>query len=309
VTFTDRLPRTAHPSRRIELDGGSGSAVEGPVMVSRASVSLNYLTVLGTSVSAGRAFHQGDLGPVSRAVIVNDSFVRLILEGRNAIGQRFRYAQRQDEPTSDWFEIVGVVQDLGTIHDSVGNLAGVYHPAAPRAAEIKMAVQLRSDPASFAPRLRAIAATVDPAMRLHAVMPLDRVGAQMWNEMDFLWRLMAGVSVLALILSLAGIYSIMSFTVSRRTREIGIRIALGADPRRIVTAVFSHALQQLVTGVAAGAALVGLLTWSVAGLSARESAIVAGYALIMLSVCLLACIVPTRRALRVQPTEALRADG
>jgi predicted permease len=308
VTFTDRLPRTTHPSRRIELDGGSGSAVEGPVMVSRATVALNYLSVLGASVDAGRAFHQADLAPSSRTVIVNDSFVRLVIGGRNAIGQRFRYAQRQDEPTSDWFEIVGVVKDLGIIHDRVGNLAGVYHPAAPRAAEIKMAVHLRSDPASFAPRLRGIAAAVDPSLRLNEVMPLDRVGATMWNEMDFLWRLMAGVSVLALVLSLAAIYSIMSFTVSRRTREIGIRIALGADPRRIVTAVFSHALQQLVTGVAAGTLLVGLLPWSIAGLSARESAIVAGYALIMLSVCLLACIVPTRRALRVQPTEALRVE-
>ena len=308
VTFTDRLPRTTHPSRRIELDGGSGSAVEGPVMVSRASVALNYLTVLGTSVNAGRAFHQGDLGPASRAVIVNDSFVRLVIGGRNALGRRFRYAQRQDEPASGWFEIVGVVKDLGTIHDNVGNLAGVYHPATPRASGIKMAVRLRGDPASFAPRLRGIAAAADPGLRLYDVMPLDRVGAQMWNEMDFLWRLMAGVSVLALILSLAGIYSIMSFTVSRRTREIGIRIALGADASRIITSIFSHAFWQLGAGVAAGAALVGLLTWSVAGLSARESAFVGGYALVMLAVCLLACIVPTRRALRVQPTEALRVE-
>lgn len=308
VTFTDRLPRTTHPSRRIELEGGATFQVEGPVMVSRAFVSLNYLTVLGTSVSAGRGFHQGDLGPTSRAVIVNESFVRLVLENRNAIGRRFRYAQRQDEPASEWFEIVGVVKDLGTIHDSVGNLAGVYHPAAPRAREIRMAVHLRGDPVSFAPRLRGIAAAVDPSLRLHEVMPLDRVGATMWNEMDFLWRLMAGVSVLALILSLAGIYSVMSFTVSRRTREIGIRLALGANPRRIVAAVFSHSLKQLGAGVAVGAMLVGLLTWSIAGLSARESLVIAGYVLVMLAVCLLACIVPTRRALRVQPTEALRAE-
>ena len=202
-----------------------------------------------------------------------------------------------------------MAKDLGIIHDSVGNLAGVYHPAAPRAAEVKMAVRLGSDPAVFASRLRGIAAAVDPSLRLHDVMPLDRVGAQMWNEMDFLWRLMAGVSALAVILSLAGIYSIMSFTVSRRTREIGIRIALGASARRILTPIFSHALKQLGAGVTAGAVLVGALTWSIAGLSARESAFVAGYALLILAVCLLACIVPTRRALRVQPTEALRADG
>ena len=308
VTFTDRLPRTTHPSRRIQFDDGSSTPVEASLTVSRAAVALNYFDVLGAPVGVGRAFHAGDLGPTGHAVIVNDSFVRLVLGGRNAIGQRFRYPQRQDEPASPWFEIVGVVEDLGTIHDDPGNLAGVYHPAAPRADEVKLALHLRSDPASFAPRLRTVAAAVDPALRVHDVMSLDRVGAMMWNEMDFLWRLMAGVSALALVLSLAGIYSIMAFTVSRRTREIGIRIALGADARRIVSAIFSHALRQLGAGVAAGAVLVGLLTWTISGLSTREVGYIAGYVLLMLAVCLLACIVPTRRALRVQPTEALRAE-
>ena len=309
VTFTDRLPRTTHPSRRIEFDGGSAALIQAPMTVSRAAVALNYFDVLGAQVAAGRPFHAGDLAPTSRTVIVNDSFVRLALGDRNALGQRFRYAPRQDERASDWFEVVGVVKDLGTIHDDVGNLAGVYHPAMAIAGEPKLVVHLRSDPTTFAPRLRTVAAEVDPALRVQDVMALDRVGAMMWNEMDFLWRLMAGVSVLALILSLAAIYSIMSFNVSRRTREIGIRIALGANPRRLVASVFSQGLRQLGAGVAAGAVLVGLLTWSIAGLSAREAAFVAAYAVLMLAVCLLACVVPTRRALRVQPTEALRADG
>ncbi len=276
--------------------------------VSRAAVALTYFDVLGASVAVGRPFHAGDLAPASRTVIVNDSFVRLALGGRNALGQRFRYAPRQDEPASDWFEVVGVVKDLGTIHDDVGNLAGVYHPVMAIASEPKLVVHLRSDPTTFAPRLRTVAAEVDPALRVHDVMALDRVGAMMWNEMDFLWRLMAGVSVLALILSLAAIYSIMSFNVSRRTREIGIRIALGASARRVIAAIFARAVWQLAAGVAMGGLLVGALTWAVGGLSAREVAIVIGYVLLMLAVCLLACIVPTRRALRVQPTEALRAE-
>ena len=305
VTFTDRLPRTTHPARRIEFDDGS----QAPREVSRAAVAPSYFEVLGAPIEVGRGFHPGDLAPAGRSVIVNDSFVRLILGGRHAIGRRFRYAQRQDEPASPWFEIVGVVKDLGTIHDDVANMAGVYHPAPPRAGEIKLALHLRSDPASFAPRLRATAAAADPALRVHDVMPLDRVGASMWNEMDFLWRLMAGVSILALVLSLAGIYSIMSFTVSRRTREIGIRIALGADARRLVGAILGHALRQVGGGVVAGGVIVGILTWIVAGLSPLEVGVVAAYVLLMLGVCLLACVVPTRRALQVQPTEALRAEA
>ena len=305
VTFTDRLPRTTHPARRIELEDGT----QAPKDVSRAAVALNYFEVLGASIEAGRGLHSGDLTSASRSVVVNDSFVRLVLGGRHAVGQRFRYAQRQGEPASPWFEIVGVVKDLGTIHDDVNNQAGVYHPTSPRGQELKLAVHLKTDADSFAPRLRAAAAAADPALRVYDVMRLDRVGAGMWNEMDFLWRLMAGVSILALILSLAGIYSIMAFTVSRRTREIGIRIALGADARRIVGGILAHALRQVGGGVVAGGVLVGLLTWIIAGLSLIEVAAVGGYVLLMLGVCLLACIVPTRRALHVQPTEALRAEA
>jgi predicted permease len=308
VTFTDRLPRTTHPSRRLDLEQAAPDSRQASLQAHHATVAINYFDVLGAAVHTGRPFHAGDLAPASRTVIVNDSFVRLVLGGRHAIGQRFRYARRRGEPPTGWFEIVGVVKDLGTIHDNVRDLAGVYHPSVPRATEMKLAVHLKRDPAAFASRLRTVAAAADPALRVHAVMPLDRVGAGMWNEMDFAWRLIAGISILALVLSLAGIYSIMSFTVSRRTREIGIRIALGADARRIVAAIFAHALRQIGVGVAAGALLVGLLTWTIAGLSAREAAVVGGYVLVMLAVCLLACIVPTYRALQVQPTEALRAE-
>jgi ABC-type antimicrobial peptide transport system permease subunit len=95
--------------------------------------------------------------------------------------------------------------------------------------------------------------------------------------------------------------------VSRRTREIGIRIALGADARNIIAATFSRALAQVGLGTAAGGVLVLLLTQAVTGLSAREMAIVTAYMIVMMGVCMLACIVATWRALAVEPTEALRA--
>jgi putative ABC transport system permease protein len=126
--------------------------------------------------------------------------------------------------------------------------------------------------------------------------------------MDFLWRLLALVSALALILSLATIYSMTSLIVSRRTREIGIRIALGADARRIVAAMFSRPLTQVCAGVLLGGALVFVFTRVVAGLSLREVVGIAAYVVVMTGVCMLGCLVPTRRALRVEPTEALRIE-
>ncbi len=119
------------------------------------------------------------------------------------------------------------------------------------------------------------------------------------------------MSSIALLLALAGIYAVMSFAVSRRTREIGIRVALGAGARQVVTAIFRRSLTHVALGVLAGGAATTLLVHasSTGGLTARGAALVAAYATLMLGVCLLACVVPTRRALRIEPRDALRAEG
>jgi len=318
VTFTDRLPRTVHADRWLEVEGEAAlpQSARGH-RVNTASVALGYFDVLGAPVLSGRAFHTGDLEAGARAVIVNQSFVHRVLGDGNAIGRRVRYVTRnpkETEPaTADrgpWHTIVGLVRDLGTIHDNPRDLAGLYHPAEPGAAlPMYIAVHVRGEPGSFAPRLRTMAAAVDPTLQLHELRPLNQVGASMWNEFDFLFRLLVLVSSIALLLSLMGIYSVMSFTVSRRAREIGIRIALGADAPRVVAAIFSRPLAQVALGVAAGGGLVFVLTRFVTGLSPREVAIVMAYMTLMMGVSLLACIVPTQRALRIQPTEALRADA
>ncbi|HEX2189904.1 MAG TPA: ABC transporter permease [Longimicrobiaceae bacterium] len=313
VAFTERLPRTAHPQRRIEVEGGAaaqGSAPPRPV--GRTSVAPDFFQVLGAPVQAGRGFHSGDLEPGARVVVANRSFVEQVLGGGNAVGRRVRWAVPRGEEPGPWHEIVGVVADLGLIGGGPAEAAGLYHPLAPgEAAPVHLAVHVRGGPEGFAPRLRAVAAAVDPTLRLHEVLPLDRVGATLWLEMEFLFRLVMLVSAVALLLSLAGIYSVMAFTVAQRTREIGVRIALGADARRVVAAVFRRPLTQVGAGVAAGGVLVAALTFAVKGgmPSPGEVGLVAAYAALMLGVCMLACVVPTRRALGVEPTEALRADG
>ena len=268
--------------------------------------------MLGSPIVAGRGFHSGDLTSDSRVVIVNHSFVRRVLHGANPIGRRVRYPARDADGSGQpgpWHEIVGVVRDMGMIGDDLADGPGLYHPlAAGAAVPVYMAVHVGGDPSALGPRLRTIATTVDPTMRLRELLPLDAVGSSLWLEFNFLWRILAFVSAIALLLSLAGIYAVMAFTVSRRTREIGIRIALGANRRSIVAAIFSRALTQVGLGVIAGGVLVFGLTQALTGLSAREVAIVIAYMMVMMGVCVLACIVPTRRALAVEPTEALRGD-
>src|SRR5690606_23047978 len=118
--------------------------------------------------------------------------------------------------------------------------------------------------------------------------------------------------------SLAGIYAVLSFTVARRTREIGVRVALGASPRRVIGAIFRRPLTQVGLGVVAGATLIGLGILLISrteqfrnsgiGLSIADVALLAVYAAFMLGVCLLACVVPTRRALGVEPITAMRVE-
>ena len=135
-----------------------------------------------------------------------------------------------------------------------------------------------------------------------------------------LWtRIIIGLTAVALLLSLSGIYAVLAYIVARRTREIGVRVALGASARRVITSIFRRPLIQVSLGVMAGTVLIGLAAIGVenttqfegtgiGGLTLGDVPLLVGYAILMLGVCTLACAVPTRRALRVQPTEALRAE-
>jgi ABC-type antimicrobial peptide transport system permease subunit len=172
---------------------------------------------------------------------------------------------------------------------------------------------------ALGPRVRELTAAVDPMLRLSDLQRVDNVAdsllwiVRMWLRVSVL---LAGIAVL---LSLAGIYAVLSFTVSRRTREIGVRVALGASRGRLVAAIFRRPLTHVTLGVLTGGALIALMAFAVAGgdgglgrveggLSVANVALLLAYAALMLGVCLLACIVPTWRALNVEPTVALRAD-
>jgi ABC-type antimicrobial peptide transport system permease subunit len=206
-----------------------------------------------------------------------------------------------------WFEIIGVAPDVG-IRSGWGP-AGIYHPLV-RASmyPLNAAIHIRGDPKLFAQRLRAIATDVDVTLRLTDLMPLKDVVDGELKFQAFWVRLTTIVSAIILVFSLVSIYAVMSFAVSRRTREIGVRVALGASPWRIFRGVFRQPLRQLGLGLLAGT----LLVWALQGgtdngwPTAKELLTLGAYTTLMTVVCLIACVVPTRRALAVQPTEALR---
>lgn len=306
VTFADRLPVEDQFKYQIEVDSTIGGPVPGIRRSTLVQVSRGFFSAFGTSIIAGRDFTPADY-EMRRVMIVNQSFARYVLGQRNPIGQRIRIVSGEiDRYAGDtWYEIVGMVKDFGWQLPRPEEQSAMYQPQLPTStAGMSLAVRVR-DPEAFAPRLRTIAADVDPTIRLTSMQPLTRVGGgeakANWILTSIAWL----VSFIVLLLSASGIHALMSFTVTRRTREIGIRAALGASQGRIVAGIFSRAFLQIGAGILVGSAVAAL-----GGLDSLRSVLVLlGADAVMLLVGLAACAVPLRRALRIDPTEALRAEG
>jgi hypothetical protein len=333
VTFADWVPRVPdRPSDRIELtddvtgtpprsEPGAAGARRPRRWANVGRIEPSYFDVLEAPVLAGRAFGAADLAPGANVAIVDQGFVDLVLQGRNPIGQQLRFAQDPKdtavERPNPWIEIVGVVKELGMGSPTEKErAAGLYLPATPdRFDRVYMMVHGRGDPMALVPRVREIAAAVDPTLRLAEWQRVDQVLEILLWFVRLWMRITVMMTAVALLLSLSGIYAVLSFIVARRTREIGVRVALGASRGRVIAAIFRRPLIQVGLGVVAGGALIALaatIETDMPGLSGDLSlaqfAIVVAYAIFMLGVCLLACVVPTRRALSVEPTVALRVD-
>jgi ABC-type antimicrobial peptide transport system permease subunit len=210
--------------------------------------------------------------------------------------------------------IIGVVDDLSSKPRKTSEDAVIYLPSrTANTSSMMLAVHVLGGGSILAPRIRAIAAAIDPELRLSDVMTLDKVNEADRIASQFFLRVLALVSAVALLLSTAGVYSLMAFTVARRTREIGIRAAVGADQRRILTGIFSRAFTQVGIGVLLGCVPGAVLLFAGAPEVSRGSsgaltaAALTGVTAFMFSVTLVTCAAPARRALRVHPLEALRA--
>jgi predicted permease len=316
VAMGQSVPGMASPDRDVILESPPEGVepVEWDIAIPRVDVS--FFSGLDRPILAGRDFNAGDVegppGTRHTAVIVNESFVRHVLGGRNAVGQRLRYEQPWVEwgalDEEDWYEIVGVVGSFGTDPRNPARADAIYHPLAPGEVNpIRYVVEVAGDPEAFVPRFRQIAASIDrEAMAVSG--PLASQMRTEFRNSRSLFLLMLGLAGAAFLLSATGLYALISFTVSQRTREIGIRTALGARATDIVVAVARRAALQVGIGLALGIAWGWVLLTRTdfnidkgnVPLTLALTAAVAG------SVCVLACARPTLRGLRVQPTEALR---
>lgn len=227
------------------------------------------------------------------------------------------YAARPNGQPSPWYEIVGVAENLrrnAIDPDLVGPT--VIYPIAPeQLAGVGLTVRLRGSAASrmnegFARKAHQILAAVDPALRMGEVQARGQADSEDALAVRLVALMLSCVLVTVLLFSAAGVYSLMSFTVSQRRREIGIRAALGASSMDVLRSVFSRVAVQVGMGVvlgALGAMMIAPLSDDVV-LARRLAMVTPAIALIMLLVGAIAAYGPARRSLRIQPTEAVRAE-
>ena len=298
----------------------AGEATTGGDNVGRAgfqAVSPGYFATLRIPLLRGRLLAAQDRAGAPPAAVVSETFARRFLAGRDPIGQRFReFRTGVDSPE---LTIVGVVRDARRDGPRAELIPLVYLAAAQpdtysdRTHLYEVAVRAAGiDPHALLPAIQRAVWSIDPSQPITSVVTLNEVIAGSTAERRFNMTLLSAVALLALGLAIVGVYGVVAHAAAQRTREIGIRIALGAGRRHVLSLVIASGLRWAVLGVAAGlaGAYAGtrLLAAMLFGVTPTDPGTFAGLAALMLGVAALASYVPARRAASVDPIAALRGD-
>ncbi len=277
-------------------------------------VSADYFRAVGMRLVAGRYFDRRDTPTSQPVAIVNEASAREFWPGRNPLGRRFRL----NEDREPWLTVVGVVADVKQMGLDLAGRAENYYPATqpygafgyytPR----DLAVRVKGDPLNYGAALRQTVWSVDPNQPVADVQPLGSlVDRELAVQRAQLW-LLGGFAGLALLLAAIGLYGLLAHLVARRTRDIGVRMALGASRAQVLQSVLRQGFTLVGGGLALGTAGALVATQAMRKLlydvQPADPGILALVALTLLAVAAVACYAPASRAARIQPMEALRQD-
>jgi putative ABC transport system permease protein len=274
------------------------------------SVSGGYFAAMGIPLLAGRTFEARDGAEAPPVAIVSQSFARRYWPGQDPLGKRLRFDEDENNP---WFTVVGLVGDVRQLGLGTAAPPLLFLPYEQFALPFTSVAVRSSLPAgAVASLLKSQLAAIDPDLPFGDFSSLQSKIDSNVDEPRFRAMLIGTFAVLALLLAAVGVYGLISFTVTQRTREIGIRVALGAAPRQVIMSVIADGVRLAFAGIAIG--LVGAFLAARAsaallfGVGAGDPATFSAVALVMLLVAIVASYIPSRRALNIDPVLALRAE-
>jgi predicted permease len=309
AAVTNSLPGHGTADGPMSVEGRDYGDIATKPFVNFLSVSPSYFEAMRIAPVAGRLFDSRDTLESMPVTVINEFMARKLFEGESPLGRRIKFDLSEDQ---DWITIVGVVPDV--VMDEDGTIdEGAYFPVQQKPQRF-MSIVLRGegDPRSLVGPVRTALAQTDPDLALYWLRTFDEsrivrtAGIRLIGTM---FMVFAGV---ALVLAAAGLFGVLAFHVGQRTREIGVRRALGADDGRILSMVMRASGVQILIGLAIGMSLLPLMGRGLGDILGEVSPYDAGiYGLVvalMLAVAIAATFVPTRRALKVDPAAALRYE-
>jgi putative ABC transport system permease protein len=277
------------------------------------SVGDGYFKTLGVSLLKGREFNERDGEKAPGVIIVNQAFAQKFFPNEDPIGKRIKPGISTNENKPDWREIVGVVSDVRNRNLSSELRPGYFLPAAQIPFnQMTMVVRTTSDPHSLITAVQNEVHSMDKELPVFNVKTMDEYIAVTVAAPRFNATLLVIFAAVALVLTIVGLYGVMSYSVAQRTNEIGIRMALGAQTRDVLRLIVSQGFKLVLLGLAIGLAgafaLMRVIASLLFGVTTKDPLTFAAVAVVLAFVALLACYIPARRATRLDPLRALRYE-